>query len=149
MKKVAAMLLFFLLFQPALALEPFCGWSTYASCSNDSECRAGGCSGQVCERIGENTVTTCEFKECYEAKNYNLSCQCINNKCQWGYGNKTPYQEPKPSFTSRIKTLVFSLPLPLFFLIFGILLLITSKLVKFIAIILIVLSLILFFFSLF
>lgn len=139
-------LLFF--FQSVLAFQSFCGWSTYASCSKDSDCQAGGCSGQVCERIGEGTMTTCEFKECYVAENYNLTCQCINNKCQWGYQNKTPYQETI-SLTSKIKTFVFSLPIPFFFLIFGIILFVASKLVKLIATILIIVGLILFFLSFF
>ncbi|MEM7821311.1 MAG: eight-cysteine-cluster domain-containing protein [Candidatus Aenigmatarchaeota archaeon] len=83
MKKIVILAVLFLSAKLVLALEPFCGWSTYASCSKDSECKAGGCSSQVCEKIGEGTITTCEFKDCYVAEKYNLTCQCINNQCQW------------------------------------------------------------------
>ncbi len=66
------------------SLEDFCGFSTYGSCSSDSECSAGGCSGQVCQSKNEEPViTTCEFRDCYNAKKYNLKCRCVENKCQW------------------------------------------------------------------
>ncbi len=59
----------------------FCGWSTYASCKTDSDCRVGGCSGQVCMGAGEDIVTTCEWKECYNPSG--MRCGCVNNACQW------------------------------------------------------------------
>ncbi|MEM5869765.1 MAG: eight-cysteine-cluster domain-containing protein [Candidatus Aenigmatarchaeota archaeon] len=128
--------------QATTALQPFCGWSTYSSCSKDSDCQVGGCSGQVCERVNEGTITTCEFRECYIAKNYNLTCQCINNKCQWGYSNKTAFAEqPK---INKIKSVFFSIiaPNPILLLIFGIILVLVAKLAKFIGILLIILGLI-------
>ncbi|MEM4359910.1 MAG: eight-cysteine-cluster domain-containing protein [Candidatus Bilamarchaeaceae archaeon] len=64
--------------------ERFCGWSTYGSCSSDSDCRVGGCSGQVCQsKYEESVITTCEYRECYNARAYGLSCECIAGRCQW------------------------------------------------------------------
>ena len=62
--------------------EKFCGWSTYGRCVSDMDCRAGGCSGQVCEsKLEEPVTTTCEWKDCYNAGQYDLSCICIKGKC--------------------------------------------------------------------
>ena len=62
----------------------FCGWSTKGSCSNDSECITGGCSGQVCQSKSEEPViTTCEYKDCYNDEAYGVECKCVNNTCQW------------------------------------------------------------------
>ncbi len=61
----------------------FCGWSTYATCSSDADCVAGGCSGQVCMGKGEDVVTTCEWRDCYDAKKYGMVCGCFNGRCQW------------------------------------------------------------------
>ncbi len=64
--------------------EEFCGWSTNGECSDDSECRAGGCSAQVCESINEKpSVTICDWRDCYDAETYGLSCGCVQGKCQW------------------------------------------------------------------
>jgi eight-cysteine-cluster-containing protein len=64
--------------------EEFCGWSTDGSCVSDSDCMAGGCSGQVCQsKNEEGVITTCEYKDCYSAEKYGLDCKCTNNKCQW------------------------------------------------------------------
>jgi eight-cysteine-cluster-containing protein len=64
--------------------EEFCGSSTYGNCASDSDCMNGGCSGQVCQsRNEEGVITTCEWKDCYSAEKYGLSCKCTNNKCQW------------------------------------------------------------------
>jgi eight-cysteine-cluster-containing protein len=63
--------------------NPFCGWSS-GNCATDSDCRAGGCSGQVCESAGDPpTFTTCEWRSCYDAGSYALSCGCVNRKCRW------------------------------------------------------------------
>jgi eight-cysteine-cluster-containing protein len=149
MKKIFILFVIFLLLPLALALEPFCGTSTFASCSSDSDCQKGGCSGQVCGRKGEEIVTSCEWKECYAAENYNLSCQCINNKCQWGYENRTPFKSittstSTPSITITVKGVYNSLTSlnPLILLIFGIILILVAKLAKFIGIILIIFALI-------
>jgi len=61
----------------------FCGWSTYAECSSDTDCKVTGCSGQVCAGIKEEIVTTCEWRECFDAGRYSMFCGCVNNKCQW------------------------------------------------------------------
>ncbi len=61
----------------------FCGWSTYASCKSDADCIVGGCSGQVCMEKGENVVTVCEWKECFDAKKFGMRCGCVDGACQW------------------------------------------------------------------
>lgn len=64
--------------------DEFCGWSTAAVCSNDSDCMTGGCSGQVCQSKNEEPVaTTCEYMECYDAESYGLSCGCMHGRCGW------------------------------------------------------------------
>ncbi len=64
--------------------EPFCGWSTMANCESDKDCKTGGCSGQVCQPASEeNAITTCEYRDCYNAKDYDLSCVCQGGICQW------------------------------------------------------------------
>lgn len=144
MEKIAiALLLSLFLIQSTLAIEPFCGWSTYSLCSKDSDCQTGGCSGQVCERVGEGTITTCEFRDCYRAENYNLTCQCIDGKCQWGYSNKTAFAGQE-SRISKIKGIFFSIvaPNPILLLIIGIILVLLAKLAKFVGIVLIILGLI-------
>ena len=64
-------------------LGGFCGWSTDASCATGNDCKPGGCSGQVCEGISENTITTCEYRECYNAQAFDVKCGCVSGKCQW------------------------------------------------------------------
>lgn len=62
----------------------FCGSSTLANCSVDGDCGVGGCSNQVCQGINEEPlVTTCEYRDCYNAAAYNANCRCIKNKCRW------------------------------------------------------------------
>ena len=132
-----------LLVHSSFAFEPFCGWSTYSFCFTDSDCQAAGCSGQVCERIGEKTITTCEWKDCYKAEDYNLTCQCISNRCQWGYQDKTPYakQESKvASFKNIFYTFIKINPMIL--LILGIILILVAKLARFVGIVLIILAII-------
>ncbi len=64
--------------------EGFCGTSTLGSCATSADCVSGGCSGQVCQsKDEESVITTCEFRDCYNAAAYNLKCECFNNKCQW------------------------------------------------------------------
>lgn len=64
-------------------LEAFCGWSTNATCTNNSECVIGGCSSQVCQGAGEQISTTCEYKECYNHIISGYECICVGNKCEW------------------------------------------------------------------
>jgi eight-cysteine-cluster-containing protein len=62
----------------------FCGWSTFGTCETDDDCLAGGCSGQVCQSKNEEpVVTTCEWRECYDAEAYGVNCRCVSNRCQW------------------------------------------------------------------
>ncbi|HIH14978.1 MAG: hypothetical protein QT08_C0016G0017 [archaeon GW2011_AR17] len=64
--------------------EAFCGTSSKGSCTADSECRSGGCSGQICQAATEEErITTCEYKDCYNAEDYSLSCSCVENQCLW------------------------------------------------------------------
>ena len=62
----------------------FCGRSTYGKCDKAVDCRSGGCSTQLCHsRFDEVLPVVCDNKPCYNAKAYNLSCKCVENKCQW------------------------------------------------------------------
>lgn len=64
--------------------QGFCGWATNGPCSNNSDCTIGGCSSQVCQSKSEEPViTTCEYKECYNASKYGMICGCTENTCQW------------------------------------------------------------------
>ncbi|MEA3343131.1 MAG: eight-cysteine-cluster domain-containing protein [archaeon] len=70
--------------QPPPTDPAFCGSSTNGACAVDSDCIIGGCSGQVCQSKNEESVgTTCEYRECYNAKRYGVACKCTQNKCQW------------------------------------------------------------------
>jgi eight-cysteine-cluster-containing protein len=56
----------------------FCGKSTEGPCTSDSDCITGGCSGQVCQSIKEEPIiTTCEYRDCYNAENYGMKCKCV------------------------------------------------------------------------
>ena len=56
----------------------FCGTSTYGSCTSDSGCITSGCSGQICQSVKEEpAITTCEYKDCYNAAKYGMACKCI------------------------------------------------------------------------
>ncbi|MCS7118514.1 MAG: eight-cysteine-cluster domain-containing protein [Archaeoglobaceae archaeon] len=61
----------------------FCGKSTFAYCEKDDDCKIGGCSGNFCMGVGEEIVTTCEYRECYDYLKYNMGCKCVYNRCQW------------------------------------------------------------------
>jgi eight-cysteine-cluster-containing protein len=88
----------------------FCGSSTQGPCASDSECITGGCSGQVCQSIKEQSVpTTCEYKDCYNAEKYGMKCRCIHEsitpsataaiigessihgRCKWAKAETTQY----------------------------------------------------------
>lgn len=65
--------------------QGFCGRSTLGACESSDDCVAGGCSGQVCQSENEEPViTTCEYRDCYNADAYKLSCKCVGGKCSWG-----------------------------------------------------------------
>ncbi len=65
-------------------------------CSQDVDCLAGGCSGQLCipRDEADSVVSTCEWREVYACYKVD-SCVCKNNKCQWE-GNR--------AFTECIRT---------------------------------------------
>lgn len=83
MKKI--LLLIFILFLTSCtqqSSQDFCGLSSYANCSSDSECLVGGCSGELCQSVNtEPSVSICEWKDCYE--NTGQECKCVSNECQW------------------------------------------------------------------
>ncbi|MCF7861745.1 eight-cysteine-cluster domain-containing protein [Candidatus Woesearchaeota archaeon] len=65
--------------------DGFCGSSGLESCDKDDDCVKSGCSGQICmstEKAGQ-ILSTCEYKECYNAANYDLTCGCYEGKCAW------------------------------------------------------------------
>jgi eight-cysteine-cluster-containing protein len=65
-------------------MENFCGSSSLGKCAVDKDCLRGGCSGQACLSKNEKSrYTTCEWRDCYEAKKYGLECKCIDKTCQW------------------------------------------------------------------
>lgn len=89
----AAMLLVGILYlhfrKPVPQTENFCGSSSFGKCALDKDCLPGGCSGQICQAKNEKAVfTSCEWRDCYEAKKYNLECKCIEDKCQWSKVNQ-------------------------------------------------------------
>ena len=62
----------------------FCGTSTLGVCVIHSDCVKAGCSNSVCQSKSEEpSVTTCEFRECYDAEEFDAKCGCIKGKCQW------------------------------------------------------------------
>jgi eight-cysteine-cluster-containing protein len=64
--------------------EEFCGTSTDGFCNSDNDCKKVGCSGQICgSRFEEELFTTCQWRKCYNEKDYSLVCGCLNQKCQW------------------------------------------------------------------
>lgn len=64
--------------------EDFCGRSTMSYCLNNLDCVRGGCSGSICQaKTDEQVLTTCEYRDCYDAASYGLSCSCVDSKCQW------------------------------------------------------------------
>lgn len=53
-------------------------------CGTDSDCGAGGCSGQVCTTAAEaaGIITTCEYRAEYDCLKL-TSCGCVEGKCAW------------------------------------------------------------------
>ncbi|MSR85885.1 eight-cysteine-cluster domain-containing protein [Candidatus Woesearchaeota archaeon] len=69
---------------PEETTSDFCGSSTYDSCTTDSDCTTGGCSGQICQSSStEPSISTCEYQGCYNSELYSLSCACYEQKCSW------------------------------------------------------------------
>ena len=48
-------------------------------CRDDSQCRRGGCSGEVCS-AAEGVFTTCESREWPQGK---AECGCVAGECIW------------------------------------------------------------------
>lgn len=66
------------------ASTSFCGSSTYGTCSSNSDCILGGCSGEICQSKNENgVVSACMYRDCYNVETYGVSCGCTQGKCQW------------------------------------------------------------------
>lgn len=62
----------------------FCGLSSFDPCLDDSECVIGGCSGQICQsKNTEPVFTTCEYRDCYNAQQYEIICKCYQQTCRW------------------------------------------------------------------
>ncbi len=64
----------------------FCGTSTKAACSADTDCVVDGCWNQVCRGAEEPPIITIcggERTECYDADKYSKACGCVDNQCQW------------------------------------------------------------------
>lgn len=63
-------------------------------CSTDADCRAGGCSGEVCATVAsmEGMMGTCEVLPCFSVLK---ECGCREGRCSWSVG------EPQPDAGSR------------------------------------------------
>ncbi len=82
MKKVIILLL--MVFLAGCIQEPFCGTSTNEPCETVEDCTIGGCSSQICQSKSQDMgFSTCEYRDCYDNKLYNLECTCYNKECQW------------------------------------------------------------------
>jgi len=78
----------------------FCGSSTQGPCSSDSDCITGGCSGQVCQSVQEEPViSTCDYRDCYNAEKYGKACRCVNPTAQVT-GGMTESESGKCMWTS-------------------------------------------------
>jgi eight-cysteine-cluster-containing protein len=70
--------------ETSVSMNEFCGVSSGGPCKETSECKVGGCSNQVCYSQSEgDPITTCEYKECYNAKAFGVECRCVDEKCLW------------------------------------------------------------------
>ena len=61
-------------------------------CFSEAECATGGCSGEICGRVGEieNIITTCDYRPEYACLKL-TACRCISGKCLWE--ENTQYQQ--------------------------------------------------------
>ena len=63
------------------AVTSYCARSTGASCTDDSDCKEGGCGGELCYNPDFGVIpTTCDCEAPEE-----LFCGCVNNTCSWWY----------------------------------------------------------------
>jgi eight-cysteine-cluster-containing protein len=66
----------------------FCGNYTNGPCSSDSDCITSGCSGQICQSVQEEPViTTCDYRDCYDAVKYGMECKCMGSPTATAAGN--------------------------------------------------------------
>lgn len=64
--------------------DAFCGTATLGRCESNNDCVRAGCSSSVCKNTSEeSSVTTCEYKNCYNAETYDAKCDCVHNQCLW------------------------------------------------------------------
>ncbi|MBU0535547.1 MAG: eight-cysteine-cluster domain-containing protein [Nanoarchaeota archaeon] len=67
-----------------LEVNQFCGASTEYVCEADDECITSGCSGHICQgKAEEQSITTCDYKDCYDAQKHNVRCACDYGTCKW------------------------------------------------------------------
>ncbi|GEM_PF-5839467 len=60
------------------------GTGDAGACSADAECKAGGCSGQLCIGMNDTGISTCEFKPEYACyKESFADCGCVSGSCRW------------------------------------------------------------------
>jgi len=148
MKKIILTILIVLIFSAAIvfAQENFCGKSTYYSCSSNSNCSIISCVDHVCGGVGEQKTSiemSCLGKSCYNETKYGLSCQCVNNQCQWAYKDGKPFasQSPIVSMLKGIFNFLISFN-PIILLILGIILVVVAKMARIVGIVLIIFALI-------
>ncbi|BAA29808.1 TPA: eight-cysteine-cluster domain-containing protein [Pyrococcus horikoshii] len=62
-------------------------------CKSDSDCKTGGCSGELCLKKNETAFSTCIYREWYECLKL-TKCGCYNGFCTW---------KPNPLFMECLK----------------------------------------------
>jgi len=70
--------------QPSAPEEGFCGESSYGNCAADTDCTLGCHS--FCESVDEHNdeeMCTHIYVECENYVKFNVSCGCVDGKCQW------------------------------------------------------------------
>jgi eight-cysteine-cluster-containing protein len=65
------------------SLREFCGTSRFSPCTSDADCFRTGCSGEVCAKAGEELLTVCLWRDCYNAAAFRKACRCVGGRCQW------------------------------------------------------------------
>jgi len=69
---------------PSTAANPFTSGNSRFSqgaCGSNSDCKTGGCSGEVCTSK-EGVITTCEYSDSFPNAQ-GLTCQCVQSVCGW------------------------------------------------------------------
>ncbi len=52
------------------------------NCSVNSDCIIAGCSNEICSKVGEQTISTCEGAPWFKCLP-KTQCLCIDGQCQW------------------------------------------------------------------